>query len=156
MYMVFINGKIHFKYNINMIARKKTYNSIARSFRSKPSLFNLFFFSKNGRQIKNWNQERDIPAEYFHNNKLAWNMLTRRCSYRDWEIYLPREVYLPRDWMWNNIEKQKYINISFLITKALFPTPPDPRTTSLYSLIFTKRFKFLFSNAWYHHHACNI
>ena len=40
---------------INMIARKKTYNSIARSFRSKPSLFNLFiyFFSKNGRQIKN-------------------------------------------------------------------------------------------------------
>ena len=54
-----------------MIARKKTYNSIARSFRSKPSLFNLFIFSKNGRQIKNWNQERDIPAEYFHNNKLV-------------------------------------------------------------------------------------
>ena len=36
-----------------MITRKKTYNSIARSFRSKPSLLiYLFFFSKNGRQIK--------------------------------------------------------------------------------------------------------
>ena len=56
-----------------MIARKKTYNSIARSFRSKPNL-SICFFSKNGRQIKKLEQkpgERDTPAEYFHNNKLV-------------------------------------------------------------------------------------
>ena len=39
-----------------MIARKKTYNSIARSFRSKPSLL-ICFFSKNGRQIKKLKQK---------------------------------------------------------------------------------------------------
>ena len=40
-----------------MIARKKTYNSIARSFRSKPSLLICLFFSKNGRQIKKLKQK---------------------------------------------------------------------------------------------------
>ena len=56
-----------------MIARKKTYNSIPRSFRSKPNLSICFFFLKMGDKLKNWSrsQERDIPAEYFHNNKLV-------------------------------------------------------------------------------------
>ena len=56
-----------------MIARKKTYNSIARSFRSKPSLLIYLFFSKNGRQIKKLRQKpgERHPAEYFHNNKLV-------------------------------------------------------------------------------------
>ena len=41
-----------------MIARKKTLHSIARSFRSKPSLIIcLCFFSKNGRQIKKLKQK---------------------------------------------------------------------------------------------------
>ena len=35
---------------------KKTYNSIARSFRSKPNL-SIFFFPKNGRQIKKLKQK---------------------------------------------------------------------------------------------------
>ena len=41
-----------------MIARKETYNSIARSFRSKPShLIYFFFFIKNWRQIKKTKKE---------------------------------------------------------------------------------------------------
>ena len=36
-----------------MIAREKTYNSIARSFRSKPSHLVYLFFSKNDGQMKN-------------------------------------------------------------------------------------------------------
>ena len=45
-----------------MIAREKTYNSIARSFRS------VFFF-KTGRQIKKLKQKQGQrhSAEYFHN-----------------------------------------------------------------------------------------
>ena len=61
-----------------MIARKKTYNSIARSLRSKPKhLFCFFVFSKNGRQIKKLKQKQGQrhSAEYFHNNKLVWNMV---------------------------------------------------------------------------------
>ena len=59
-----------------MIAREKSlyYNSIARSFMSKPSLLiDLIFFSKNGRQIKKLKQKpgERHPAEYFHNNKLV-------------------------------------------------------------------------------------
>ena len=52
-----------------MIARKKTYNCIARLFRSKPGL--LIFFSKNGRQIKKLKPKpgERHPAEYFQNNK---------------------------------------------------------------------------------------
>ena len=53
-----------------MIARKKSYDSIARSFRSKASLLiYLFFFLRMGDKLKNCKQERDIPAEYFHNNR---------------------------------------------------------------------------------------
>ena len=61
-----------------MIARKETYNSIARSFRSKPShLIYFFFFVKNWRQIKKLKKKpgQRHPAEYFHNNKLVWNMV---------------------------------------------------------------------------------
>ena len=65
MYMVFINGKIHFKYNINMIARKKTYNSIARSFRSKPSLFNLFFFLRMGDKLKTETRRETFQQNIF-------------------------------------------------------------------------------------------
>ena len=57
-----------------MITRKKPCNSIARSVRSKPIfLIYLFFFSKNGRQIKKLKQKpgERYPAEYFHNNKLV-------------------------------------------------------------------------------------
>ena len=63
--MMFINGYIHIKYYINMIARKKSYNSIARSFRSKPS--HLIFFSKNGQQIKKLKQnlDRDMQQNIF-------------------------------------------------------------------------------------------
>ena len=52
-----------------MIARKKPYNCIARSFKSKPGL--LTFFSKNGRQIKKLKPKpgERHPAEYFQNNK---------------------------------------------------------------------------------------
>ena len=54
-----------------MIARKKTYNNKARSFRSKPSL--LIFFSLNEIQIKKLKQKpgEKHPTEYFHNNKLV-------------------------------------------------------------------------------------
>ena len=63
---------MHFKHNINMIARKKIYNSIARSFRSKPSLLIYLFFSKNGRQTKKPKQKSGErhPEAYFQNNKL--------------------------------------------------------------------------------------
>ena len=57
-----------------MIARKETYNSIARSFRSKPILLiYLVFFLRKGDKLKNGNrsQERDIPTGFFHNNKLV-------------------------------------------------------------------------------------
>ena len=56
-----------------MIARKKTYNSIARSYRSKPSHSICCFFSKNGRQIKKLKQMpgQRHPAEYFQRNKLV-------------------------------------------------------------------------------------
>ena len=55
-----------------MIARKKIYNSIAGSFRSKPSLLIYLFFSKNGRQTKKPKQKSGErhPEEYFQNNKL--------------------------------------------------------------------------------------
>ena len=51
---------------------KKTYNSIARSFRSKPSHL-ICFFCKNGRQIKKLKQKpgQRHPAEYSHNNNLV-------------------------------------------------------------------------------------
>ena len=46
---------------------KKTYNSIVRSFRSKPCLNLFVFFSKNWRKIKKLKQkpgdERDIPQQ---------------------------------------------------------------------------------------------
>ena len=56
-----------------MIARKKTYNRIARSFRLKPSpLIYLFFFLEWETHKKAETEaRRDIPAEYFHRNKLV-------------------------------------------------------------------------------------
>ena len=54
-----------------MIAREKTYNSIARSFRSKPHhlIYLSVFFFKTGRQIKKLKQKQGQrhSAEYFHN-----------------------------------------------------------------------------------------
>ena len=63
-----------------MIARKKTYNSIARLFRSKPSHLICFFFSKDGRQIRKLKQKpgQRHPAEYFHSSKLVWNLVVLR------------------------------------------------------------------------------
>ena len=52
-----------------MITRKKTYNSIARSFRSKPSLLiYLFFFLRMGDKLKKMEQKpgERHPGEYFH------------------------------------------------------------------------------------------
>ena len=62
-----------------MIARKKTYNSIARLFRSKPSHL-ICFFSKDGRQIRKLKQKpgQRHPAEYFYNSKLVWNLVVLR------------------------------------------------------------------------------
>ena len=68
-----------------MIARKKIYDSIARSFRSKPNyLIYLGFFSKNGRQIKKLKQKQGQrhSAEYFHNSKLVWNVVLSQGLYR--------------------------------------------------------------------------
>ena len=60
-----------------MIAREKTYNSIARSFRSKPSHLVYLFFSKNDGQMKKLKQKlgERHPGEYFHKNKLFWNIM---------------------------------------------------------------------------------
>ena len=60
-----------------MIASKKAYNSIATSFRSKLNHLIYVFFSKNGRQIEKLKQKQGQrhSAEYFHNNKLVWNMV---------------------------------------------------------------------------------
>ena len=57
---------MHFKYIINLIAREKTCNSIARSFRSKPSLLSyLVFFLRMGDQLKNKNKPGERhPAKF--------------------------------------------------------------------------------------------
>ena len=60
---------------------KKTY-SIATSFRSKPNhliccCFSLKKKKKNGRQTKKFKQKQGqrLSVEYFHNDKLVWNMV---------------------------------------------------------------------------------
>ena len=76
--MTSINSYIHFRYYINMSVRKKAYNSIARSVRSKP--INFIFFFKKGRQIKKIKQKQGQrhSADFFHDNNLIWNMMILR------------------------------------------------------------------------------
>ena len=59
-----------------MLTRKKTYNNIARSVRSKPShLVYLFFFPKNGTKIRMKDIEQNIFTIIIIIIIYIWNMV---------------------------------------------------------------------------------
>lgn len=97
-------------------------------FLDENSLNKLDSLYKKTRKTQRWEND-EIEANVVVQNIAAF------LFFRPWEINIQNHFSFHQLLKWNELN-------NIIITKALLPTPPEPRTTSLYSRILGEKLYF--------------